>query len=90
MATSSIFSCEANRWNIAKFVLGVVCATALARTCLAGAVLLEFATFPSAFPRITERPLLYLVYNSVAVCVSAGLFTLVERRRKARESGTAV
>jgi hypothetical protein len=82
MAISSIFSCEANRWNIAKFVLGVVCALSLARAGLAGAVLLDLATFPNAFPRITEKPLAYLVFNAAWVVVSAVLFAWVELRRR--------
>lgn len=82
MAIGSIFTCEANRWNVAKFVLGVVCAAALARVGVAGMVLSNLATFPNAFPRITEKPQAYLVFNGVAAIMAAGMFALVEQRRR--------
>jgi hypothetical protein len=65
---------EANRWNLGKFVLGGVCAISLARVGLALLVLSGAATFPEAFPRITDKPIATLVLNGVWAAGSAILF----------------
>ncbi len=82
MAISSIFTCEANRWNIAKFVLGVVCAASLVRAGVAGMVLLDWATFPDTFPRIAAKPQAHLAFNIGWVILSAIAFVWVEQRRR--------
>ncbi len=82
MGFRNVLCCEADRWNVTKFSLGVVCALALARVGIALAVLTGVATFGDAYPAITGRPELAIVVGGTWAVVTAVLFAVTERRRR--------
>lgn len=82
MAISSIFSCEANRWNIAKFVLAMVFLASFVRVIIATAVLLGKVDVSDVLPRIAANPEGSLILNGCWALIAAGLFAWVEQRSR--------
>jgi hypothetical protein len=82
MAISSIFSCEANRWNIAKFVLAMVFLASFVRVVIATAVLMGKVDVSDVLPRIAANPQGSLILNGCWALIAAGLFAWAEQRRR--------
>ena len=76
-----VLTAEADRWNLAKLILGVVCTFALARAMLAVSVLLGLAGFSNAHPGINAAPLQNLILGILWAVVAALAFRWCEGRR---------
>jgi hypothetical protein len=82
MGFRNVFGCEANRWNVTKFALGVICAISLARVGIALASITGVANFSEAYPIITGHPQAALAIGGFWAVVTAVLFAVTERSRR--------
>lgn len=78
----TLWTAEANRWNIGKLIVGVLFASGALQMMLGLMVLVGAANFPNAHPAIHAHPVDAIIRGAILAVLTGLAFAWLERRRQ--------